>query len=688
MIVGTAGHIDHGKTSLVRALTGSDTDRLKEEKARGITVDLGFAYMPAGDGGVIGFVDVPGHERLIRNMLAGAAGIDLMLLAVAADDGVMPQTREHLAILDLMGIRRGIVALTKIDMSDADQIAAARNQIANLLLGTGLEGAGILPVSSTTGAGIDALRQALRAAAGGTVARPVDAPFRLAVDRSFTIRGSGTVVTGTVLSGRVCPGDELIISPSGLPVRVRGLHAQNREADEGRTGERCALNLTGHHVSRSAIARGDMVVAPALHAPTGRIDARLRVLASERTPIRQWMPVHFHHGSGEMPARVVLLSDAPIPPGGEGLVQLVPERPVAAISGDRFVIRDTSATRTLGGGVLIDLRAPQRRRRTPERLARIAAQEGQDHAAVLNALLNLAPGHLDPEVFARDRGIAPACMAQLLATVDPLGIVADGKTVAISRVHLGALTARITETLADFHAANPHFVGMGLERLRQRSDPQLPAPAFRALLLSDQMAGRVALDGAWVRLATHEVRLDPEDDATWAAIRPMLGAAARFRPPRVRDIANVLDRPETDIRTLFRSLSRIGQVHEIGKDHFFLRDALGEMVEIIADLDATKSWFSAADFRDRVDNGRKVAIEILEFLDRHGVTIRRGDLRRLNPRRRTLFVRDTERAENAPSGGESSPVGRPDFKSGRGCETVLGGFDSHSLPPISKGDRA
>ncbi len=688
MIVGTAGHIDHGKTSLVRALTGTDTDRLKEEKARGITVDLGFAYMPAPDDTVIGFVDVPGHERLIRNMLAGAAGIDLMLLAVAADDGVMPQTREHLAILNLLGISRGIVALTKTDLADPDQIAAAQNQIANLLIGTALEGAEIVPVSSATGAGIDGLRQRLCRAAQQTGTRPTTAPFRLAVDRSFTIHGSGTVVTGMVLSGHVQPGDELIVSPSGLPVRVRGLHAQNREASQGNTGDRCALNLAGAGVHRTAIARGDMILAPHLHAPTGRIDARLRVLATELSPVTQWMPVHLHHGAAELPARIVLLSDQPIPPGGEGLVQIVPERPIAAISGDRFVIRDTSARRTVGGGVLIDLRAPERRRRTPERLARIAAQDSRDDATVLRALLDLPPGHLDPAIFARDRGVTPARMDGLLTETEPLLIGAEGRTLALSHTRAATLMAKAHEALAAYHAAHPHFVGMGLERLRQLTDPQLPAALFRAFLQAPPMAGQVVLDGAWVRLATHEVRLDPKAEAIWQRIMPMLAGEARFRPPRVRDIAHDLHESDADIRDLFRSLSRMGRVHEIGRDHFFLRDTLGEMVEIVADLDAQKTLFSAADFRDRVDNGRKVAIEILEFLDRHGVTIRRGDQRRINPRRRNLFTRDSDRAPPAPSGGEASPVGRPDFKSGRGCETVLGGFDSHSLPPVSNGDVA
>ena len=371
MIVGTAGHIDHGKTSLVRALTGVDADRLKEEKARGITIDLGFAYMPAGDG-VIGFVDVPGHERLVHNMLAGASGIDFALLVVAADDGPMPQTREHLAILDLLGLTRGLVALTKADLVDPDRLAAARNETANALIGTGLDGAEIVAVSSATGAGVAALRARLEAAAAERSARPAGAPFRLAVDRSFTLPGAGTVVTGTVLAGSVAPGDHLVASPSGLAVRVRGLHAQNRVAERGGPGDRCALNLAGDGVSKDALRRGDMIVAPALHAPTDRIDARLRVLASEARPIGQWLPVHLHHGAAEVAARVVLLGD-PIAPGAEGLVQLVLDRPIAAAAGDRFVIRDTSAQRTIGGGAFLDLRAPARRRRSPERLAQLAA---------------------------------------------------------------------------------------------------------------------------------------------------------------------------------------------------------------------------------------------------------------------------------------------------------------------------
>lgn len=678
MIIGTAGHIDHGKTSLVRALTGVDTDRLKEEKSRGITVDLGFAYLPVGET-TLGFVDVPGHERLIHNMLAGASGIDFALIVVAADDGVMPQTREHLAIIDLLGVTRGIIALTKTDLVDADRLAAARNGIANLLIGTGLEDAPVIAVSSATGAGIDELRDQLVAAADETAPRPDDAPFRLAVDRSFTLQGSGTVVTGTVLSGSVAPGDQVMIAPSGRTARVRSLHAQNRRAERGRPGDRCALNLAGEGMAKDAVHRGDMVVDANSATPADRIDAHLKVLATETRPITQWMPVHLHHGTAEVPARVVLLTDEPIPPGGEGFVQLVLDRPIAAVAHDRFVIRDTSAQRTLGGGVLLDLRAPARRRRSPERLAQLEAHALADPEASLAALLTRPPFYLDPEAFARDRGLAPAVSAEMLDRAGVVRIDSRAGSLAMSAATWARIERAIASTLEAFHAENPDLAGIGMERLRTRLEPRLPAPAFAALLQVHARNGRVALDGAWVRLPGHEVRLAPEDDILWEEMQPLIGGSERFRPPRVRDLAGTLDLPEADVRRLCKLLARMGRVHEVAHDHFFLRDAVGEIVTIAADLDAAHGLFSAAQLRDRLDNGRKVAIQILEFLDRHGVTMRRGDLRRINPRRLDLFPRDARR--DADDGGEASPVGRPDFKSGRGRETVSGGFDSHSLPP-------
>jgi selenocysteine-specific elongation factor len=666
VIIGTAGHIDHGKTALVGALTGVDTDRLKEEKARGISIDLGFAYLPAPDGSVLGFVDVPGHEKFIRNMLAGATGIDFVLLVVAADDGVMPQTREHLAIVDLLGIRHGIVALTKADLADAQQRAEIAAETARALATTGLAGAAIIPVSTVSGEGIDTLRAALFAAAAQFQARTIGGRFRLTVDRSFTLAGVGTIVTGTVMSGAVAVGGRVTVSPSGLAARVRSIHAQNRSAERGKAGERCALNLAGEGVSKNAIARGDMIVDPALHAPTARVDARLNLLASESRPLAHWTPVRLHHGSAEVGARVALLGDDPILPGGEARVQLVLETPIAAAVGDRFVLRDTSAHRTLGGGSFIDLRGPARRRCTPERRALLDAHAIADPRSALAALLACPPHFIDVDAFARDRALTGAEIESLLAKADLLTLAAAATTLALSRAAASDLKGRIAAALTAFHREHPAQSGIDLQQLRRAQAPRLPADAFVALLQSFAKAGDVVLDGAAVRLPSHAAQLKPQDQKTFARIVPLLSGAERFRPPRVRDIATALAIPEQQVRLLFKQLARMGQLDEIATDHFFLRGTVAEIAHLLPALaaQALNGEFSAAQLRDKLDNGRKVAIQILEFFDRHGLTARRGDLRRINAQRIDVF--GTVPASSAPqTGREASPVGRPDFKSAK-----------------------
>lgn len=676
MIIGTAGHIDHGKTALVRALTGVDTDRLQEEKARGISIDLGFAYKPGVAGEVLGFVDVPGHERFVHTMLAGASGIDYVLLVIAADDGVMPQTREHLAIVDLLGIRRGIVALSKADLAPAERRAAVTAEIRAALAGSGLAAADILPVSVFTGEGLATLDRQLATEAAAFGAREADGRFRLAVDRSFTLHGTGTVVTGTVLSGSVAVGDHLVVGPSGLPVRVRSLHAQNRPAEHGRAGQRCAVNLAGEGVTRAAIARGDVLLDPLLHAPATRIDAVLRVLAGEPKPLGQWFPVRLHTAASEVGARIVLLGDAPVAPGAEAFVQLVLERPIAAMAGDRFVVRDTSARRTIGGGRLVDLRAPARKRRTPARLAQLAALTHADPQAALAALLAVPPHLVDLDAFARDRALTDAQTGHLAERLGLVRIVAGAQTIALTGAAVARLAADLAATLAAFHHDHPDQPGIGRERLRLQLEPRLPAAAFIAFLRDVARTGAIALDGAWVRHAEHVARLTPADEASWAGIGPLLGGVDRFRPPRVRDVAGELGVDEAEVRRLLKRTGRMGLVDEIAHDHFFLRASVAEMVAILARLAAALPGgeLTAAQFRDRLGNGRKVAIQILEFFDRHGVTLRRGDRRRVNSHRLDLFG-------GAADGGEASPVGRPDFKSGWGREPVPGGFDSHSLPP-------
>ena len=643
MIVGTAGHVDHGKTSLVRALTGVDGDRLKEEKARGITIDLGFAYLPLADGQILGFIDVPGHERFVHTMVAGAAGIDIALLVVAADDGVMPQTREHLAILDLLGTRRGVIALTKADLATPQRLDEVRAEIREATTGTVLADAAIVAVSSASGHGIDELRERLVADAHALDERSDEGRFRLAVDRVFTLAGIGVVVTGTVLSGVVRVQDAVLLTPSGLPARVRSLHAQNQAVEIGRAGDRCALNLTGEGVIKDAIHRGDMVVDPFLHAPTDRIDARLHLLPSEPKAVEAWHAVRLHHGAAEVGARLVPLDGQRIRPGQTADVQLVLDRPIAAAVLDRFVLRDVSARRTMGGGQFIDLRAPERRRRTAEREAERAALGMPDPAQSLGSLLEASMSAQVLDHFARDRALSAARLDDIVGLLGPVMFDAGEVRVALGHVQWTRFVAAVIERLTAFHAAYPDLQGMAREKLRKAIKPELPPGAFDMALQHSDLTDAVTRDGAFVRLASHVMQLSPANEALWSSVTPLLGDEARYRPPRVRDIAGVLARPEAEIRQLLKGVARMGLVDEVSHDHYFLRTTVHEMLQIAADIEAHDpgGWLTAAPFRDRLDCGRKVAILVLEFFDRHGVMLRRGTLRRIQPRYLDLFAPTT-----------------------------------------------
>ena len=388
MIVATAGHIDHGKTLLVKTLTGVDTDRLPEEKARGISIDLGFAYLPLPNGELIGFVDVPGHERFVRNMLAGVCGIDYALLVVAADDGAMPQTLEHLNILNLLHIQHGAVVITKIDRVDEARVKQVAEEVAALLSTTQLAGAPVLPVSAISGAGISELRESLKKIAAATSSRAsADQHFRYAADRAFSVAGSGTVVTGTVFNGRVVPGDKLVISPAGNEVRVRGIQIQGKAAPQAVAGQRCALNLTGTDLE--AVSRGDWVLAPAIHHPTQRIAGRVSVLASETQSLKHWTPVHLHLATADVTARIAIRRGENIAPGQSAIVQLQLDKPIGALHGDRFILRDQSATRTIGGGVVLDPFVAEQRRSREAREADLTALEQATPQATLDALIKL-----------------------------------------------------------------------------------------------------------------------------------------------------------------------------------------------------------------------------------------------------------------------------------------------------------
>ncbi len=622
MIVGTAGHIDHGKTALVKALTGVDADRLKEEKARGITIDLGYAYSDLGSGHQLGFVDVPGHERFVHNMLAGATGIDAALLVVSAVEGIKPQTVEHLQIVDLLGLDRGIVALTKADLADDDQILERMAEVETLLSTTSLAGAEIVPVSAITGQGVDELKAKLLAL--GESGKGATGFARLAVDRCFVLAGAGVVVTGTVHAGEIKVGDHLLLTPSGLEARVRSLHAQNRPAEVGRAGERCALNLTGARLSKEAIRRGDWVVGPELHAPTDRIDVRLSLLASEGQPLKHWSPVHVHLGSAHVMGRVALLEGDRLAPADSSLAQLVLEEKIGALTGDRVILRDPSATRTIAGARVIDPFGPPRNRRAERRLAELAALAEPDGEA-LEGLLRLATGHLDLARFGRSRNLRPAEVEELLQAADGVALAGFG----FLATTLTEAKQDILDTLKAFHESKPDAPGLQAERLRVALKRRWPAPVFQVLLDQEIRAKTVVVDAAYLRLPGHSLKLGARDEALWQKMSGEM-VRDRFKPPRVRDFAQAYDVPEPDVRRILQRLAKIGRVVELAQDHYFLRPTVAEMIGI---AHAFGRDFTAADFRDKLDNGRKVAIQILEFFDRQGITVRRGDYRRTAPQK-------------------------------------------------------
>jgi len=573
---------------------------------------------------------VPGHERFVHNMLAGVTGIDAALLVVSAAEGIKPQTVEHLQIIDLLGLDRGIVALTKSDLANEDEMLERMAEIETLLSTTSLRGAEIIPVSAMTGAGVDELKAKLLAL--GESRRGITGFARLAVDRCFVLPGAGVVVTGTVHAGEIRVDDHVLLTPSGLEARVRSLHAQNRAAEVGRAGERCALNLSGPRLSKESVRRGDWVVSPELHAPTDRPDLRLKVLRSEEEPLKHWAPVHVHLGAAHVMGRVALLGGDRLAPGDEGLAQLVLEEKVGALAGDRIVLRDPSATRTIAGATVIDPFGPPRNRRTPRRLAELAALNGDDSdggGEVLGKVLRLETGFVELARFGLARNLRPTEVERRLVEAGGVKLAGFGllsETLADAR-------ADIVGTLKTFHETNADAAGLPAERLRAAMSKRWPAPVFGALVDLEVQAKTIVVDGAVLRLPGHTLKLGARDEELWKKIAAAL-VRDRFKPPRVRDFADEHRVPEADVRRLMKRLAKLGRVVEVAPDQFFLRPVVAEMIGIAHGFGRD---FTAADFRDKLDNGRKVAILILEFFDRHGITIRRGDHRRTAPQKLEQF---------------------------------------------------
>jgi len=622
MIIGTAGHIDHGKTSLVRALTGVDTDRLKEEKARGISIELGYAYTPLADGEVLGFVDVPGHERLVHTMVAGVGGIDFAMLVIAADDGVMPQTREHLAILELLGITRGAIALTKIDRVDEVRIREVQAQIATVLAPTGLANAPLFPLAAKVldDPGVAALRAHLHAIAANWPRHAQDGLFRLAVDRVFTLPGRGTVATGTARAGRVQVGDTLAVMPAGTLVRVRSIHAQDRDTGVGLAGERCALNLAG--IEKAALARGDWLADPRALVPSTRIDVHLRRLADGGV-LANHAPLHIHLGTAHRVAQVLLLEGDALNAGACARAQLRFDAPICASAGDAFIARDAQARHTIGGGVVIDPCAPARRRRSPERLAYLDSIERLLMGEGIVPLLRNAPQGIEMRELARLCGRAAE---QIAMPINARIIDAAGEHFAFLDSQWRAMCDRALDALRTFHARQPEEPGIDRGRLRRMTMPNVADAVWRAAI--DELVQRQVLQrsGHWLHLPEHRITLSERELGLAQELHTAI-AAGRFDPPWVRDLAVTVRASDEEVRRVLRKCVMRGEVHEIVRDLFYHGDCVRELARVLTGLVHQQGVVEAAHYRDAIGVGRKRTIQILEFFDRVGYTRRARNAR-------------------------------------------------------------
>ncbi|MYM27215.1 selenocysteine-specific translation elongation factor [Duganella sp. CY15W] len=623
MIVGTAGHIDHGKTTLTRALTGVDTDRLKEEKARGISIELGYAYTPLGDD-VLGVIDVPGHEKFIRTMAAGVTGIDAALLVIAADDGIMPQTLEHLAILRLLGVKRGAVAVTKIDRVDADRLEQLEAEIHALLAPTDFAGAHIFRTNATAegDVGVKALLHHLAQMAATLPANDERRLFRLGVDRVFTLAGQGTIVTGTALAGSVRVGDTLQLAPGGQQVRVRSIHAQNRAAEVGRAGQRLALNLSG--AAKEDIARGTWVVAPALGECSERIDVELTLTPDCGLTLKPWSPVHVHLGAAHHTANVVMLEGDVLAPGHTSRVQLVLDAPVHAVPGDRFVIRNAQATATIGGGMVLDPFGPARKRRSAARMAWLDALAAYVAHCDIGALLARGPLGLRMSTLVR---LSQLPALQISAPAGTLEVALQGgDKLLIATAEVQALQTRILAALAEFHVRAPDDAGPELWRLKRIVAPDMEDRLWSRLIETLLASGEIKQRGRSLHLPTHSVELSAEEQALAAPLMASL-LAGGFDPPWVRDLTREHAMPEAEVRRLLLKLAKTGELNQVVPDLFYHPQRLDELAQLVATLDEVQ----ASSFRDATGLGRKRAIQILEFFDRVGYTRRVGNVHLIRP---------------------------------------------------------
>ena len=625
LVLGTAGHIDHGKSALVQALTGTDPDRLPEEKERGVTIELGFAQLTLPSGRVMGVVDVPGHERFVRQMVAGATGIDVVLLVVAADDGIMPQTREHLAIIDLLGISRGVVAVTKSDLVDSEWLEMVKDDVARLLTGTGIAGSPIVAVSSKTGAGLDDLKQALDAVSGAAPARQAALPMRLPVDRVFTIAGAGTVVTGTLWSGVVRRDDPVEVLPSGRSGRVRGVQVHSQAVVEATAGQRVAINLAG--IDRDEVARGDVLAAPGSLQVTDRFDASFTYLPGNDKPFESGARVHVHHGTREVLGRVLLADGVKqLEPGGRCFAQVRLEEPLAPRFDDRFIVRSYSPVFTIGGGTVLDVLPPRRTNLRPAERELLEALRAHDLSGAATGLLVSRGVPMTSGEVAVALGLPRAGVADDLNRGAFERLKVAGETYFVSPEGLERIVAGSVEQLVRFHEEHPKSTGIAAGALRDRVDRRVAAKVFDAVLEHAAAGGLVRIVGGQVRHPQAAAAALEEEDAALAALLPILQAEA-LAPSTVADLATAAGVDVGVARKALTKLVAAGQVVRLGPDLHFAAEAVDAARARIVEYLEARGTMLASDARDILGTSRKYVVPLLEYFDGHGVTKREGDTR-------------------------------------------------------------
>jgi selenocysteine-specific elongation factor len=627
-IIGTAGHVDHGKTALIRALTGAETDRLQEERERGMSIDLGFADFQLPSGRHAGVIDVPGHERFLKNMLAGAGGIDLVLLVIAADEGVMPQTREHLDILNILQTRKGVVAITKADLVDEEWLELVQEDIREVLKGTFLAGAPLMPVSSVTGQGIPELKALLDRMADEVPTRTIVGPWRLPIDRVFTIRGFGTVVTGTLISGVARVGDRVEVLPNGIETRVRSLQVHGRSCEFAEAGSRVAMNLAG--LELEDVQRGNVAAPVGTYRATQALDARLEVLESYAREVKNRTRVRVYLGAAEVLARLNVLDAESIPPGGTGLVQLRLESPTVAAKGDRYVLRFYSPMETIGGGSIIDPAPVRHKRFDAAVLANLALKEkGTPEELIAEAVQRGGVTPVNVQTVAHQLGMPLEEVKGLVAAMAERGELEQlGPEAYVHRHRLDAAEHQVLGALATYHEAQPLRSGMSREELRSRLSRQLDAKGFALILGRLEAAGSVVADGGRVRLAGHEPQFTEEQRRIVEVIEAEL-LRDMFNSPNFEEIRAAGSLPAKAAQEVWEALIDNGVVVRIAAGVYFHRNAVDEAIRRVRAYLEEHGQMTAAQFRDMVGTSRKYAVPLMEYLDALRVTRRIGDVREL-----------------------------------------------------------